>query len=204
MNSTLRSWLILALGLIGASACRNRQSSTVHANTEERNQPAGLSTSTGAPEVDVTDGRAVSKAQDAIAKSGTPIPRGTDRKTTGQDADKGHRQAIEIGGRMLNRWVHVQNEGNWASYQKLYDSQNFEGIKRTPSRGVTRMNYAEWMHDRKRMFRKQMEVEADNVDIPLSTGWFEFALYSGGETTATKITGRRCSSCGFRRALQSP
>jgi hypothetical protein len=62
---------------------------------------------------------------------------------------------------LLDTWLEAQNEGDFATYQSLY-TPHMRGVKRVGEREY-RMDHAQWMRDRERMFKKKMEVEAHTV-----------------------------------------
>ena len=64
---------------------------------------------------------------------------------------------------VFQQWLNAQNQGKFDIYSSLY-AQKFEGIKRS---GVKVYNFDQsgWLKDRKRMFRKQMLVEASDINI---------------------------------------
>lgn len=59
---------------------------------------------------------------------------------------------------LLAHWLEAQNKGDFAGYSALYASK-FQGVKRAGTR-LSRMNRAEWLKDRERMFQKPMTVTA--------------------------------------------
>lgn len=63
--------------------------------------------------------------------------------------------------RLLDSWLAAQNSGEFAAYEALY-APGMRGVKRVGER-ETRMDRAQWMTDRARMFRKKMEVEVHSV-----------------------------------------
>src|SRR5215467_10769721 len=64
---------------------------------------------------------------------------------------------------LLNDWVKAQNEGNFATYEKLY-AQKFTGVRRSGPR-VVRLDRKGWMKDRGRMFKHTIVVAASEVKI---------------------------------------
>ena len=63
-------------------------------------------------------------------------------------------------------WLGAQNEGSYEAYSASYASRFF-GIKRSGPR-VYQYDREGWLVDRKRMFRKAVTVEADEVAIATS------------------------------------
>jgi ketosteroid isomerase-like protein len=64
---------------------------------------------------------------------------------------------------LLDRWLDDQNKGDFAAYEKLY-ADDFIGVRRSGPRTAT-FDRSGWLQDRQRMFRKKMEVEAQNVRV---------------------------------------
>ncbi len=64
---------------------------------------------------------------------------------------------------LVERWKAAQNRGDFAGYQGLYAAR-MTGIKRVGARVFT-FDRAGWMADRGRMFKKKMEVAADQVEV---------------------------------------
>ena len=59
---------------------------------------------------------------------------------------------------LFERWLAAQNGGDFAAYRELY-SLRFHGIRRSGKR-MAKLDYAGWMRDRERMFKKKMTVAA--------------------------------------------
>lgn len=74
-------------------------------------------------------------------------------------------QAAEVEG-LLERWKSAQNQGDFAAYQALY-ARKMTGVKRVGAR-VFRFDRGGWMIDRGRMFKKKMEVAADEVKVAVA------------------------------------
>ena len=64
---------------------------------------------------------------------------------------------------LLDTWLKAQNDGDYEAYEALY-APGMHGVKRVGER-ESRMDRAQWMKDRARMFRKKMEVEAHTVSF---------------------------------------
>jgi len=64
---------------------------------------------------------------------------------------------------LLEGWLDVQNRGDFAGYQALYD-RGFTGVRRSSNRTAT-LDRDGWMGDRARMFEKKMKVEARDVRV---------------------------------------
>lgn len=64
---------------------------------------------------------------------------------------------------LVVRWKDAQNQGDFAAYQALY-AKRMTGIKRVGARVFT-FDREGWMADRGRMFKKKMEVAADEVEV---------------------------------------
>ena len=56
--------------------------------------------------------------------------------------------------RLLNRWLHAQNDGRLGDYMALY-APAFQGIRRSGERTVT-LDWGGWRRDRQRMFTRPM------------------------------------------------
>jgi hypothetical protein len=67
----------------------------------------------------------------------------------------------------VDRWLAVQNGGDFAAYQTLY-APRFTGVRRSGPR-VVRFDRAGWMKDRQRMFAKKMTVAADGTVVAASS-----------------------------------
>jgi hypothetical protein len=63
----------------------------------------------------------------------------------------------------FERWLAAQNGGDFAAYKELY-SPRFHGIRRSGKR-LAKLDYAGWMSDRERMFKKKMTVAAEGLTI---------------------------------------
>jgi len=64
---------------------------------------------------------------------------------------------------LLLRWLDAQNTGNFADYQSPY-APSFTGVRRSGPRSAS-FDWAGWMADRERMFRKPMTVSAEKVRV---------------------------------------
>lgn len=64
---------------------------------------------------------------------------------------------------LLTDWLRSQNEGDYDRYQSFY-ADTFKGIKRAGAKAYE-FDYLGWLADRKRMFRKPMNVEAKFIQI---------------------------------------
>ncbi len=69
---------------------------------------------------------------------------------------------------LLDLWLAAQNQGDFASYQMLYATK-MTGVRAV---GVIRRQFsrAGWMADRKRMFGKAMQVQAEQVQVAIAAG----------------------------------
>jgi hypothetical protein len=65
---------------------------------------------------------------------------------------------------VLDSWLAAQNGGDFAAYSTLY-AKTFVGIRRTSDGGEKKMKWKAWKADRKKMFKKKMEVAADNPKV---------------------------------------
>ena len=61
----------------------------------------------------------------------------------------------------LSAWLKAQDDGSFAAYSAMYGAE-FTGVRRTKERAVT-LDRAGWLADRKRMFRKPMQVSAEAI-----------------------------------------
>ena len=68
---------------------------------------------------------------------------------------------------MLATWLSAQNDGDFAAYSALY-GKAFLGIRRTSDGREKKMKLKAWKADRKKMFKKAMEVAADNPQVKTS------------------------------------
>jgi len=64
---------------------------------------------------------------------------------------------------LLEAWLAAQNAGDYEAYTALY-SERFEGVKRSGER-TYRYGRERWLDDRRRMFRRPMQVSAEDVRI---------------------------------------
>ncbi len=64
---------------------------------------------------------------------------------------------------LLEAWLQAQNQGDYEAYSALY-ADRFYGVKRSGPR-TYRFGRDGWLQDRQRMFRKQVTVKADQVQI---------------------------------------
>jgi hypothetical protein len=67
----------------------------------------------------------------------------------------------------IDRWLSVQNGGDFTAYQSLYAAR-FTGVRRSGPR-VVRFDRPGWMKDRQRMFAKKMTVAAEGTAIAASS-----------------------------------
>lgn len=69
---------------------------------------------------------------------------------------------------LVKDWVKAQNDGNFDAYKASY-ADKFYGIKRVGPK-TYKYDHDGWVKDRARMFKKKMQVIADDIDIqPSST-----------------------------------
>ena len=84
-----------------------------------------------------------------------------------QERGDGERKAREIESAevtaLVEAWKGAQNQGDFAAYQALY-ARRMTGIKRVGPRVFT-FDREGWMKDRGRMFKKKMEVAADDLKV---------------------------------------
>ena len=64
---------------------------------------------------------------------------------------------------LVGRWLDAQNRGDFEAYQALY-APGFAGVKRT-TRRTQRFERAGWLEDRRRMFRRPMQVTATGIVV---------------------------------------
>ena len=64
---------------------------------------------------------------------------------------------------LLEKWLAVQNAGDFNGYEQLY-AERMTGVRRT-GQIVKQLSRAAWMADRRKMFAKQMQVTASDVQI---------------------------------------
>ena len=64
---------------------------------------------------------------------------------------------------LLKSWLATQNQGDFAGYEQLY-AERMTGVRRTGTI-VKQLSRAGWMADRRKMFAKQMQVSATEVQI---------------------------------------
>lgn len=70
--------------------------------------------------------------------------------------------------KLLETWVKAQNGGDYEAYAALY-AERFFGTKRSGSRSRSFKRKA-WLRDRKRMFQKQLTVEAKEPEVLATAG----------------------------------
>jgi ketosteroid isomerase-like protein len=74
------------------------------------------------------------------------------------------------GRKLLGEWLRAQNAGDFDAYAKLY-AKKFAGVRRSGER-VVKLDYAGWLADRRRMFKKTMVVSIDALEIkPVGSAW---------------------------------
>ena len=100
------------------------------------------------------EAEAPAKAPDAAAATDAPPARSFQAPPK---LDKEEVQAV------VDAWLQAQNQGDFDAYSALYASR-FYGVKRSGPR-TYRFTRDDWLQDRQRMFRKQMLVQADEVEI---------------------------------------
>lgn len=64
---------------------------------------------------------------------------------------------------LLDQWLAAQNSGDFNAYERLY-AERMTGVRRT-GHIVKQLSRAAWMADRRKMFAKQMQVSATDVQI---------------------------------------
>lgn len=69
---------------------------------------------------------------------------------------------------LIQSWLTAQNQGDFPAYERLY-ADRMTGVRRTGTI-VKRLDRANWMAERKRMFVKAMRVEASDVNVTASGG----------------------------------
>jgi ketosteroid isomerase-like protein len=67
---------------------------------------------------------------------------------------------------LIERWEKAQDARNFNAYKSCY-APSFFGVKRTKSGGETRMNYAEWLADRRKMLANTIDVGVRNLDVAI-------------------------------------
>lgn len=67
---------------------------------------------------------------------------------------------------LVERWEKAQDARNFNTYKSCY-APSFFGIKRTKSGGETRMNYTQWLADRRKMLANTIDVGVRNLEIAL-------------------------------------
>src|SRR5690606_29279626 len=85
----------------------------------------------------------------------------------GAEANAGERQFDEdLVKSLVDRWLTAQNSGAFEAYSDSYASR-FSGVKKVGTRSL-RMDRAQWLADREQMFKKEMRVQALNIETTLS------------------------------------
>lgn len=103
-------------------------------------------------------------------------------------ADAGAPAISEADARALvEAWLAAQNQGNFGAYEALY-ARKFSGVKRSGDR-IVRMNRAEWLADRKRMFARPMLVEAAELRVVASRSGVTVGFEQTWSSGAYKDTG---------------
>jgi hypothetical protein len=76
---------------------------------------------------------------------------------------------------LIDSWERAQNEADYNTYKSLYATE-FSGIKRTTSGKVSRLNYNQWLNDRRKMLKniKSVTITNTNVTIVGNTATAEF------------------------------
>lgn len=69
---------------------------------------------------------------------------------------------------LVGRWVDCQNAQDFAAYAKLY-SKSFKGVRKSGDREV-RLDYASWLADRGRMFKRPFKVSIENLEVKAGPG----------------------------------
>lgn len=72
---------------------------------------------------------------------------------------------------LLTAWLDAQNSGSFDAYAALY-AERFEGIKRSGNR-MRRYDHDGWLANRRRMFRRPMEVAASEIRTAQHGGVWE-------------------------------
>lgn len=89
----------------------------------------------------------------------------------------------------LARWLNAQNDGNFDLYASLFATE-FTGVRRS---GPTKEHFDRtgWLKDRKRMFRKQMFVSADAVEIDVQPTYAQIVFTQEWASGTYKDTGKK-------------
>lgn len=99
------------------------------------------------------------------ASPATPLPQAATAAAVPAPAAATAVQAVEAAEAqaLVDAWLQAQNKGDFEAYQKLY-AQRMTGVRRS---GEVAKSFARpgWLADRRRMFAKQMQVTASEVQI---------------------------------------
>ena len=68
---------------------------------------------------------------------------------------------------LIERWERAQDARNYNAYKSCY-ATSFFGIKRTKSGAESRMNYAQWLGDRRKMLANTIDVGVLNLEIEIA------------------------------------
>lgn len=97
----------------------------------------------------------------------SPAPPATEPRPSTERAVAPPRRAAgldrEAAVAFVGRWLDAQNRGDYEAYQALY-APGFAGVKRT-TRRTQRFDRAGWLEDRRRMFRRPMQVTATGLEV---------------------------------------
>ena len=66
---------------------------------------------------------------------------------------------------LLSSWQAAQNTGDFLKYSSFYNKKHFRGVKRTSTGTVRRLGYIQWLNDRKKMFKRSLEVAAEGIEV---------------------------------------
>ena len=65
----------------------------------------------------------------------------------------------------VNAWAQAQRENNFKAYSMFYAQSGFTGVKRTKNKKEKKFNRADWLKDRKKMFKPSMAVYVENCRV---------------------------------------
>ncbi len=144
--------------LLGPACGKDTPSPAPVANTEST--PAGEAPAKPADPATPTPGEAPTPAPEPAAEPGGAAPAPEPPAAPGL-VDAGAPDAAVKA--FVQRWLDAQNGGDFDAYAALF-AERFTGIKRAGERTRT-FDRDRWLKDRRRMFKKQMKVDAADIRV---------------------------------------
>lgn len=93
----------------------------------------------------------------------SPGVKGTNKDTVQTSQPTIRTVSVEDAKELINRWSAAQAKNDFSEYRSYY-SREFIGIKQTPEGRPQRMEYNEWMNDRRKSIPNIVSVNLENLN----------------------------------------